>query len=73
MSERAAADRHIPVMRDRCIALLAQSVTTIQHDGSRPVVIDATLGMGGHSEAMLAAHPDVTVLGIDRDTQALKL
>lgn len=73
MSERAAADRHIPVMRDRCIALLTQSVTTIQHDGGRPVVIDATLGMGGHSEAMLAAHPDVTVLGIDRDTQALEL
>jgi 16S rRNA (cytosine1402-N4)-methyltransferase len=35
--------------------------------------VDATLGMGGHSEAILDASQDATVLGIDRDREALKL
>jgi 16S rRNA (cytosine1402-N4)-methyltransferase len=37
------------------------------------VVVDCTLGMGGHSEAMLEAFPDLTVVGLDRDTEALAL
>ena len=35
------------------------------------VVIDATLGMGGHSEAILRRFPDVRLVGIDRDPEAL--
>ena len=31
------------------------------------VVVDATVGGGGHSEAILEARPDVNVLGLDRD------
>ncbi|WCI09314.1 16S rRNA (cytosine(1402)-N(4))-methyltransferase [Arthrobacter sp. OVS8] len=38
-----------------------------------PVVIDATLGMGGHSEAMLQRFPDLHLIGIDRDEEALAL
>lgn len=59
---------HTPVMLDRCLALLAPAI-------SRPgaVVVDATLGMGGHSEAMLDAHPGLTLIGLDRDTEALAL
>jgi len=34
--------------------------------------VDATLGLGGHSEALLEASPDVRVLGIDRDPEALQ-
>ena len=37
------------------------------------VVIDATLGLGGHTEAILQASPFVEVIGIDQDTAALKI
>ncbi len=37
------------------------------------IVIDCTLGMGGHSEGILTEFPDVTVVGIDRDPQAIEL
>jgi 16S rRNA (cytosine1402-N4)-methyltransferase len=35
--------------------------------------VDATLGLGGHSEAILEATEDARVLGIDRDREALRL
>ena len=59
--------QHISVMRDRCVDLLAPSIES----SSNPVVVDATLGLGGHSEALLQKFPHLTVIGIDRDTQAL--
>ncbi|WP_272911044.1 16S rRNA (cytosine(1402)-N(4))-methyltransferase RsmH [Rothia nasimurium] len=63
-----AKDRHVSVMLDRCLDLLAPAI-------SRPgaVVIDGTLGMGGHSEAMLERFEDLTLIGIDRDLMAHKL
>ncbi|MET4053450.1 16S rRNA (cytosine1402-N4)-methyltransferase [Frigoribacterium sp. PvP054] len=59
---------HTPVLLERTLELLSPAI-------SRPgaVVIDCTLGMGGHSEAMLEAFPDLTVVGLDRDTEALAL
>ena len=57
---------HVPVLLDRVLDLLAPSVA-----GERPVVVDATLGLGGHTEAMLNRFPDLHVLGIDRDPEAL--
>jgi 16S rRNA (cytosine1402-N4)-methyltransferase len=54
-------------MRDRCVELLAPSILASTH----PVVVDATLGLGGHSEALLEKFPQLTVIGIDRDTSAL--
>ena len=63
----ASAPAHVPVMVDRILALLAPALT------DRPaVVVDATLGMGGHTEALLAAHPRLTVVGLDRDPEALR-
>jgi 16S rRNA (cytosine1402-N4)-methyltransferase len=35
--------------------------------------VDATLGLGGHSEAILEASPDTRVVGIDRDREAIRL
>ena len=36
-----------------------------------PVHVDATLGLGGHAEAVLRAHPETVLIGLDRDTEAL--
>jgi 16S rRNA (cytosine1402-N4)-methyltransferase len=58
---------HVPVLLDRCLELLAPAL-----DGADPVVIDATLGLGGHTAALLAAHPRLTVVGVDRDPEALR-
>nr|WP_285724038.1 16S rRNA (cytosine(1402)-N(4))-methyltransferase RsmH [Psychromicrobium sp. YIM S02556] len=65
--------RHFPVLRARCVDLLAPGVERAQSRGEQAVVIDATLGMGGHSESILQRWPDVHLIGIDRDTQALDL
>jgi 16S rRNA (cytosine1402-N4)-methyltransferase len=37
------------------------------------VLVDATLGLGGHAAALLATHPRLTLIGLDRDPQALEL
>src|SRR5450759_3850438 len=63
-----ARHRHVPVLRDRCVALLAPALVA-----PGAVVVDATLGMGGHSAALLPACPDAVLVGIDRDPQALEL
>ena len=54
--------RHVPVLLDRVVALLAPALT---EPGS--VVIDATLGLGGHSEALLTRCPEAHLIGVDRD------
>ena len=59
---------HIPVMLERCLELLRPAIA-----GKAATVIDATLGLGGHSEALLSEHPELTVIGIDRDPSALEL
>jgi len=63
-----AEDRHVPVLRDRILELLAPA---LQEPGS--VMVDATLGMGGHSESVLEHCPGARVVGIDRDREALSL
>ena len=59
---------HIPVLLDECLDALAPALTT---DGA--LVVDGTLGLGGHSEAILRRFPGTVVVGIDRDTSALRL
>ncbi len=59
---------HQPVMLQRCLDLLQPGIT-----GNSPVVIDATLGLGGHTEALLSAHSNLTVIGLDRDPVALEM
>jgi 16S rRNA (cytosine1402-N4)-methyltransferase len=63
-----AASRHTPVLLQRCLDLLAPAF-----DVENPVMVDSTLGMGGHTEGVLRAFPRVRVVGLDRDTQALEL
>ncbi len=66
--DRPTADRHVPVLLERCVELLAPAV-------GRPgaVLVDLTLGMGGHSEALLARFEGLRVVGLDRDRQAIAL
>ena len=63
----AGGAMHVPVLRERVLALLAPALL-------RPgaIVVDATLGLGGHAAALLAAHPQLRLIGIDRDPQALE-
>ena len=62
------ASRHTPVMLVRCVELLSPALTAPD-----AVAIDATLGMGGHSEALLRALPGLNLIGIDRDREAIAL
>ncbi|WP_104179397.1 16S rRNA (cytosine(1402)-N(4))-methyltransferase RsmH [Arthrobacter sp. B0490] len=71
--DRPTGERHVPVLRDRCVSLIAPSVASAEAAGRRAVVIDATLGMGGHAETMLERFPSAHLVGIDRDTEALGL
>lgn len=64
---------HTPVLLERCLELLAPAIRLAAADGRSPVVVDATLGMGGHSEALLDAHPELILIGLDRDPEALAL
>ncbi|GAA2280757.1 16S rRNA (cytosine(1402)-N(4))-methyltransferase RsmH [Nonomuraea roseoviolacea subsp. roseoviolacea] len=66
MSDATGTGGHVPVMLDRVLELLAPAL-----GGERPVVVDANLGLGGHSEALLAAHPALHLIGIDRDPFAI--
>jgi 16S rRNA (cytosine1402-N4)-methyltransferase len=70
---KPTSERHVPVLRDRCINLLAPGFEAARRRGETPIAIDATLGMGGHSEAMLQRYPDLHLIGIDRDEEALAL
>lgn len=65
---RQAAELHTPVLLNECLDLLAPAV---QDEGA--VMIDCTLGMGGHTEGALKRFPNLTVIGIDRDPQAIAL
>lgn len=58
---------HVPVMRERVVSFLAPAVADRE-----AVLVDATLGLAGHAEALLAEHPRLRVVGLDRDPEALE-
>lgn len=64
----SGGERHVPVMLRRCLELLEPA---LERPGA--VVVDCTLGLGGHSEALLRAFPQARLIGLDRDPRALKL
>jgi 16S rRNA (cytosine1402-N4)-methyltransferase len=59
---------HVPVLLDRVVALLQPA---LDHDGA--VLVDATLGLGGHTEAVLTRCALARVVGFDRDPEAMRL
>ena len=58
---------HVPVLLDRVVALVAPP---LERAGS--VLVDATLGLGGHTEAVLTRCPQAHVIGLDRDPHAIE-
>ncbi len=60
---------HIPVALNRCVALLTPAI----EKSNSPIVIDATLGMGGHTRALLEAFPSLRVIAFDRDSAAIAI
>lgn len=57
---------HIPVLLERCVQILGPA---LERDGA--VLVDATLGLGGHAETFLNRFPNAELVGLDRDPDAL--
>ena len=57
------ASIHLPVLTDRVVELLAPAAPGL--------LVDATVGLGGHAEALLRAEAGFRLVGLDRDPQAL--
>src|SRR5215475_11880359 len=68
--ENGIMELHLPVMPNEALECLdaARAGTP-----SGRLFIDATLGLGGHSELILRASPDNRVIGFDRDAEAIEL
>lgn len=65
--------QHVPVALERCIELLTPAIEYSLTNNPSTYVIDATLGLGGHSRALLAKFPSLIVIGIDRDESAIAI
>lgn len=59
--------RHIPVLLQETLTLLEPALA------SGGLVVDATTGLGGHSEAILKAFPEARLVAVDRDPEAMRL
>ncbi len=69
----AGGHGHMPVLLDRCVELLAPALTRRNRDGSGAVLVDATLGAGGHAERFLEELSGLRLIGLDRDPTALAI
>ncbi len=59
--------RHVPVLLRRADEILGPALK------SGGVLVDATLGLAGHAEYFLRTYPEIHLIGLDRDTEALRL
>jgi 16S rRNA (cytosine1402-N4)-methyltransferase len=66
--QRQIEKLHIPVALEYALEMLGPALS-----GNNAILVDGTLGLGGHTEAFLEAFPNLTVVGIDRDVSALEL
>ena len=64
---------HVPVLLHRADDLLGPAITAVGDGGAGAYMIDATLGLGGHSEFFLGKYPGLHLIGLDRDTNALRI
>ena len=64
---------HVPVLIDRCVELLTPALTRHDATGAGAILVDATLGAGGHAERFLTDLPGLRLVGLDRDPNALRI
>lgn len=64
---------HVPVLLERCVALLTPALTRHHPDGTGATLVDATVGAGGHAERFLTELPGLRLIGLDRDPSALDI
>ena len=64
---------HVPVLAQRCVDLLTPALTRYHADGSDAVLVDATVGAGGHAERFLTELPGLRLIGLDRDPSAVDI
>ncbi|PPJ21758.1 16S rRNA (cytosine(1402)-N(4))-methyltransferase [Nocardia nova] len=67
MNHDSDRPRHVPVLLRRADEILGPALE------SGGVLVDATLGLGGHAEHFLRTYPAIRLIGLDRDTEALRL
>ncbi|WP_280269917.1 16S rRNA (cytosine(1402)-N(4))-methyltransferase RsmH [Nocardia wallacei] len=67
MNHENRPPRHVPVLLRRADEILGPALA------SGGVLVDATLGLGGHAEHFLRTYPAIRLIGLDRDTAALQL
>ncbi|MQY25565.1 16S rRNA (cytosine(1402)-N(4))-methyltransferase RsmH [Nocardia aurantia] len=67
MNRENTSSRHVPVLLRRADEILGPALE------SGGALIDATLGLGGHAEHFLRTYPEIRLIGLDRDTEALRL
>lgn len=67
-ADEQAGPGHLPVMAERVVALLAPALSA-----PGAVLVDATVGLGGHAALLLRAHPELRLVALDRDPEALRL
>ena len=63
---------HVPVLLERCVTLLSPALTRQRSDGSGAVLVDATVGAGGHAERFLTELSGLRLIGLDRDPTAVE-
>ncbi|MBV9318650.1 MAG: 16S rRNA (cytosine(1402)-N(4))-methyltransferase RsmH [Mycobacterium sp.] len=63
---------HVPVLLERCLTLLSPALTRHRSDGSGAVLVDATVGAGGHAERFLTELSGLRLIGLDRDPIAVE-
>ena len=68
-----ARSGHVPVFLARTIELFRPVVDAATTEERRPVIVDGTLGLGGHTSHLLAEFETLRVLGVDRDPAALDM
>ena len=68
-----ARSGHVPVFLERTLELFRPVVEAAAAVGRMPVIVDGTVGLGGHTSHMLAEFDSLRVLGVDRDPAALEM